>query len=54
VSWLKNNPSVPNIRPNIPIFQVLKPNSELNQLSHTIARRLALYLEHQGLLERDG
>jgi len=28
-------------------------NSELNQLSHTIARRLARYLERQGLLERD-
>jgi len=27
--------------------------SELNQLSHTIARRLARYLERQGLLERD-
>ena len=29
------------------------PSSELNQLSHTIARRLARYLERQGLLERD-
>ena len=28
-------------------------NSELNQLSHTIAHRLARYLERQGLLERD-
>jgi len=28
-------------------------NSELNQLSHTIAGRLARYLERQGLLERD-
>ena len=28
-------------------------NSELNQLSHTIARRLAWHLERQGLLERD-
>ena len=28
-------------------------NSELNQLSHTIAHRLAWYLECQGLLERD-
>jgi hypothetical protein len=28
-------------------------NSEPNQLSHTIARRLARYLERQGLLERD-
>jgi len=28
-------------------------SSELNQLSHTIARRLARYLERQGLLERD-
>jgi hypothetical protein len=27
--------------------------SELNQLSHTIAHRLARYLERQGLLERD-
>jgi hypothetical protein len=26
--------------------------SELNQLSHTIARRLARYLERRGLLER--
>ena len=30
-----------------------RPNSELNQLSHTIAHRLARYLERQGLLERD-
>ena len=29
------------------------PSSELNQLSHTIAHRLARYLERQGLLERD-
>jgi len=29
------------------------PNSELNKLSHTIARRLAWYLERQGLLKRD-
>jgi hypothetical protein len=28
-------------------------NSELNQLAHTIAHRLARYLERQGLLERD-
>jgi hypothetical protein len=28
-------------------------NSELNQLSRTIAHRLARYLERQGLLERD-
>ena len=28
-------------------------NSELDQLSHTIAHRLARYLERQGLLERD-
>ena len=28
-------------------------NSELNQLSHTIAHRLARYLERQGLLEWD-
>jgi hypothetical protein len=28
-------------------------NSKLNQLSHTIAHRLARYLERQGLLERD-
>jgi hypothetical protein len=28
-------------------------SSELNQLSHTIAHRLARYLERQGLLERD-
>jgi hypothetical protein len=28
-------------------------NSEFNQLSHTIAHRLARYLERQGLLERD-
>lgn len=28
-------------------------NCELNQLSHTIAHRLARYLERQGLLERD-
>jgi len=28
-------------------------NSELNQLSHTLAHRLARYLERQGLLERD-
>ena len=28
-------------------------NSELNQLSHTIAHRLARYLERQGLLEGD-
>jgi hypothetical protein len=28
-------------------------NSELTQLSHTIAHRLARYLERQGLLERD-
>jgi hypothetical protein len=28
-------------------------NSELNQLSHTIAHRLARYPERQGLLERD-
>jgi hypothetical protein len=28
-------------------------NSELNQLSHTIAHRLARYLERQGLLERE-
>jgi len=27
--------------------------SKLNQLRHTIARRLARYLERQGLLERD-
>ena len=27
--------------------------SELNQLTHTIAHRLAQYLERQGLLERD-
>ena len=30
-----------------------RSSSELNQLSHTIARRLARYLERQGLLERD-
>lgn len=34
------------------IWPVL-PTSELNQLSHTIAHRLARYLERQGLLERD-
>jgi hypothetical protein len=28
-------------------------SSELNQLSHTIAHRLARYLERQGLLEKD-
>jgi hypothetical protein len=28
-------------------------NIELSQLSHTIAYRIARYLEHQGLLERD-
>ena len=28
-------------------------NSELTQLTHTIAQRLARYLERQGLLERD-
>ena len=28
-------------------------NSELNQLTHTIAQRLARYLERQGLLEQD-
>lgn len=28
-------------------------SSELNQLSHTIAHRLARYLERRGLLERD-
>ena len=28
-------------------------NSELNQLSHTIAHRLARHLERQRLLERD-
>jgi len=28
-------------------------SSELNQLTHTIARRLARYLERQGLLKKD-
>jgi hypothetical protein len=28
-------------------------SSELNQLAHTIAQRLARYLERQGLLEKD-
>ena len=35
------------------LFVVNDANSELNQLSHTIAHRLARYLERQGLLERD-
>ena len=34
-------------------FRKPRSNSELNQLSHTIAHRLARYLERQGLLEKD-
>ena len=37
----------------LPAPDTAQPNSELNQLSHTIAHRLARYLERQGLLEKD-